>query len=227
MRIFHLSSLHGPFVAQELVYPLRSSDHISAFPFTQVDLYELQQPALCLIDTNTELYIWQGWNDLSDDELDLQLYSANLQAGSPRDLRFAAERRCAFRTAVEYCKTKTGSATIDLPSSIVYAGLEPIDFINLFPKWTIHMKARQQNQLEGKKLDQKDLVSDILTNLCREQYTIEELRARPLPEGVDPSKIEFYLSDDDFQKELHMTKDEFYALPYWKQTNIKKPLGFF
>lgn len=106
MRIFHLSSLHGPFVAQELVYLLRSSDHISPFPFTQADLYELPQPALCLIDASTELFIWQGWSDLSDDELDLQLYQANLQAGNPKDLRFAAERRCAFRTAVEYCKGK-------------------------------------------------------------------------------------------------------------------------
>ncbi|CAF3541406.1 unnamed protein product [Adineta steineri] len=227
MRIFHLSSLHGPFVAQELLYPLRSPKHISAFPFTQSDLYDLQQPALCLIDADTELYIWQGWNDLSDDEIDIQLNNANMQAGGPRDIRFSAERRCAFRTAVEYCKTKTGSSTVDLPCSIVYAGLEPIDFINLFPKWTINMKAKQQNQLEGKNLNQKDSVPDMLKDLCREQYTVEELRARPLPEGVDPSKIEFYLSDDDFQKEFHMTKDEYYALPYWKQTNIKKPLGFF
>ena len=63
--------------------------------------------------------------------------------------------------------------------------------------------------------------------------------------GVDPSKIESYLSDEDFevrssidlvpsldafsflQREFHMTKDDFYALPYWKQTNVKKPLGFF
>ena len=104
MRIFHLSSLHGPFVAQELVYLLRSPDHISAFPFTQADLYDLPQPALCLIDAETELYIWQGWNDLTDDELDLQLSNANAQAGSPRDMRFTAERRCAFLTAVEYCK---------------------------------------------------------------------------------------------------------------------------
>jgi supervillin len=147
MRIFHLSSLHGPFVAQELVYLLRSPDHISAFPFTQADLYELPQPALCLIDAQTETYIWQGWNDAPDDELDLQLYNANLQAGSPRDIRFTAERRCTFLTAVEYCKAKASSSTIDLPCSIVYAGLEPIDFINLFPKWTIHTKARQQNQL--------------------------------------------------------------------------------
>ncbi|CAF4898151.1 unnamed protein product [Rotaria socialis] len=154
------------------------------------------------------IYIWQGWNDLSDDELDLQLYNANIQAGSPRDICFTAKRRCAFLTAIEYCKAKTGSATVDLPCSIVYAGVEPI--------------VRQQNQLEGKKLDQKDSVIDMLIHLCPEQYTIEELRAR-----VNTSKIEFYLSDDDFQKEFRMTKDEFYALPYWKQTIIKKSLGFF
>ncbi|CAF0986323.1 unnamed protein product [Rotaria sp. Silwood1] len=227
MRIFHLSSLHGPFVAQELLYPLRSPDHISPFPFTQSDLYELHQPALCLIDTDTELYIWQGWHDQSDDELGLQLFNANLLARGPRDIRFTTERRCAFRTAVDYYKTKTGSSTIDISCSIVYAGLEPIDFINLFPKWTVNMKARQQNQLDGKQLNQKDSIIDVLNELCREQYTIEELRARPLPEGVDPSKIESYLSDADFHKEFRMTKNEFYALPYWKQTNIKKPLGFF
>lgn len=109
MRMFHLSSLHGPFVAQELLYLLRSPDHISAFPFTQADLYDLPQPALCLIDAETELYIWQGWNDLTDDELDLQLSNANAQAGSPRDMRFTAERRCAFLTAVEYCKGRINS----------------------------------------------------------------------------------------------------------------------
>ena len=106
MRIFHLSSLHGPFVAQELLYPLRSPNHIAQFPFTQADLYELHQPALCLIDANDVLYIWQGWTDLTDDEIDIQLNNANLQAGSPRDIRFSAERRCAFRTAMDYSKGK-------------------------------------------------------------------------------------------------------------------------
>ncbi|CAF1347565.1 unnamed protein product [Rotaria magnacalcarata] len=227
MRIFHLSSLHGPFVAQELLYPLRSPDHISPFPFTQADLYELHQPALCLIDAGTRLYIWQGWVDQSDDELGLQLFNANLLAHGPRDIRFTTERRCALRTAVDYYKTKTGSSNVDIPCLIVYAGLEPIEFINLFPKWTVNVKARQQNQLEGRKLNQRDSVIDVLNQLCREQYSIEELQARPLPEGVDPSKIESYLSNEDFQKEFRMTKDDFYALPYWKQTNIKKPLGFF
>ena len=103
MRIFHLSSLHGPFIAQELLSPLRCPDRIGSFPFTQSDLYELHQPALCLIDAQTELYIWQGWNDAFDDELGVQLSNANLLAGGPRDIRFTAERRCALRTIIEYC----------------------------------------------------------------------------------------------------------------------------
>lgn len=69
---------------------------------------------------------------------------------------------------------------------------------------------------------QKDSVIEVLNQLCRERYTVDELRARPLPEGllssvdkeiyednfifflfsgVDPSRIESYLSDDDFQVE--------------------------
>ena len=33
----------------------------------------------------------------------------------------------------------------------------------------------------------------------REYFSIEELRQRPLPEGVNPSKLDSYLSDEDFQ----------------------------
>ena len=50
----------------------------------------------------------------------------------------------------------------------------------------------------------------MLNQLCREQYTIDELRTRPLPEGVDPSKIESYLSDADFQVNFLFTKTLFY-----------------
>lgn len=35
--------------------------------------------------------------------------------------------------------------------------------------------------------------------LLRDRYSLAELRARPLPEGVDPLKIEMYLSDEEFQ----------------------------
>lgn len=162
IRLFHLTSLHGPFVAQEMISRLRSS----AFPYFQSDLYELHQPALCLIDSDDEIFIWQGWTDHSDEDLGIELSNANLIVSGPTDLRFTAERRCALQTALDYRRgkktkrrrkskrnldfsfsVKFGSNAEKILCSIVYAGLEPIEFVNLFPKWFVHSKARQENQL--------------------------------------------------------------------------------
>ena len=33
----------------------------------------------------------------------------------------------------------------------------------------------------------------------RTEYTLEELKQKPPPEGVDPSRLEAYLNADDFQ----------------------------
>ncbi|KAG8443520.1 hypothetical protein GDO86_012065 [Hymenochirus boettgeri] len=48
-----------------------------------------------------------------------------------------------------------------------------------------------------------------------------------LPDGVDPTKKEFYLSDADFAAILGMPKAQFYQLPKWKQQNLKKQHGLF
>ena len=34
--------------------------------------------------------------------------------------------------------------------------------------------------------------------LSRDNYSWDELQQRPLPDGVDPSRLEKYLNDDDF-----------------------------
>lgn len=62
-------------------------------------------------------------------------------------------------------------------------------------------------QVEGAR-NKVILVKDALSKLSRQQYTIEELTSKPLPEGVDPLHLESYLSDKDFQvttppKDLH------------------------
>ena len=36
-------------------------------------------------------------------------------------------------------------------------------------------------------------------SILRDRYTLEELKKRPLPEGVDPQNLENYLSADDMQ----------------------------
>ncbi|XP_044526108.1 villin-like protein isoform X2 [Gracilinanus agilis] len=48
-----------------------------------------------------------------------------------------------------------------------------------------------------------------------------------LPDGVDPSKKEHYLSDSDFLDIFGKSKDEFYQMAKWKQQNEKKQHGLF
>uniref|UniRef100_A0A8C8SR12 Villin like n=1 Tax=Pelusios castaneus TaxID=367368 RepID=A0A8C8SR12_9SAUR len=48
-----------------------------------------------------------------------------------------------------------------------------------------------------------------------------------LPDGVDPTKKEYYLSDADFQDIFGRSKDDFYQMPRWKQQNEKKQYGLF
>ena len=43
------------------------------------------------------------------------------------------------------------------------------------------------------------LVEDVLARLCKTAYPLADLLARPLPEGVDPLRLEVYLSDEDFE----------------------------
>lgn len=43
------------------------------------------------------------------------------------------------------------------------------------------------------------LVKEALSKLSKQQYSIEELTRKPLPEGVDPLRLEDYLSDQDFK----------------------------
>ena len=258
MRIFHLSSLHGPFVAQELLYPLRSSEHVSPFPFTQSDLYELHQPALCLIDAHSELYIWQGWNDLSDDELGVQLSNANLLAAGPKDIRFTTERRCALRTAIDYYHGKPQPPLIETDlrknecffpvqrkqvrrrwmcraqsSTLVWRlSILSICFLNGLCiakldsriNWCVTLFLPMQRSIWRVLLFRKENLwtKKILSSMCSINYvenvtasmSFEHVRCLKVDRlcsflfttatnsfilGVDPSRIESYLSNDDFQ----------------------------
>ena len=38
--------------------------------------------------------------------------------------------------------------------------------------------------------------------LGRDNYSWEELKQRPLPDGVDPSRLEKYLSEEDFEVKI-------------------------
>jgi hypothetical protein len=54
-----------------------------------------------------------------------------------------------------------------------------------------------------------------------EYYTVEQLRKQSIP-GLDYKNREKYLSPEDFQAVLGVTKAEFETFPKWKQTNLKR-----
>ena len=143
-RLYHMFTTYGKFEAKEVLNPLRS-EHTCAFPFCQFNLYDEKQPSLFLLDANEEVYVWQGWLDntpLPAD--DRELMTNDMNATVSTKLRFNESRKCAFETAINYWNSKYSNMK-PFKGFIVYAGLEPIEFINLFPYWEINETARMCN----------------------------------------------------------------------------------
>lgn len=63
--------------------------------------------------------------------------------------------------------------------------------------------------------------------LSQSEYPLAVLLERPLPEGVDPTKLENYLSDAEFEMALGVSQSDFDLMPQWKQTNLKRERGLF
>jgi supervillin len=59
------------------------------------------------------------------------------------------------------------------------------------------------------------------------KFSVESLRARPVPNGVDPVRLETYLTDNDFEAVFGMSREAFYRLPGWKQTQAKQVAGLY
>lgn len=213
-RLFILSSSSGDFSATEFVYPARAPSAVSSMPFLQEDLYSAPQPALFLVDNHHEVYLWQGWWP-----------AENKITGSAR-IRWASDRKSAMETVLQYCRGKN----LKRPppkSYLIHAGLEPLTFTNMFPSWEHREDIAEITEMDTEVSNQITLVEDVLAKLCKTIYPLADLLARPLPEGVDPLKLEIYLTDEDFEFALDMTRDEFNALPTWKQVNVKKAKGLF
>ena len=70
-------------------------------------------------------------------------------------------------------------------------------------------------------------IEDELLKYERTRFSLDILKERPLPKGVDPARLETYLSDEEFKKVFKMDKELFSKLPAWKQTKNKKEVGLF
>ena len=51
------------------------------------------------------------------------------------------------------------------------------------------------------------------------------LRLKAAPPGLDSTKLEQYLADDEFQAVFGIAKADFYGLPQWVQIKRRKEVG--
>uniref|UniRef100_A0A8C3YIK6 Supervillin n=1 Tax=Catagonus wagneri TaxID=51154 RepID=A0A8C3YIK6_9CETA len=211
-RLFILSSSSGDFSATEFMYPARDPSVVNSMPFLQEDLYSAPQPALFLVDNHHEVYLWQGWWPVE-----------NKITGSAR-IRWASDRKSAMETVLQYCRGKN----LKKPppkSYLIHAGLEPLTFTNMFPSWEHREDIAEITEMDTEVSNQITLVEDVLAKLCKTVYPLADLLARPLPEGVDPLKLEIYLTDEDFEVSAPAGAGGMAAAPRRAGHWLTRPLG--
>jgi hypothetical protein len=158
-----------------------------------------------LLDTYNEVYVWVG-------------------SGSNE-----IEKKKAMESAIEYVKSAQDGRDENTPILRIAAGFEPKMFTAHFHAWDPSKKVNYERQLQAMNLAggaNPVSVKDALAAYDK-KYPLEDLKKRPLPPAVDASKLEYYLSDDDFKKAFNMDREAFSKLQQWKKNDLKKKVGLF
>uniref|UniRef100_A0A4W4FRB9 Villin-1 n=1 Tax=Electrophorus electricus TaxID=8005 RepID=A0A4W4FRB9_ELEEL len=210
-RLFECSNQTGTFVATEISN------------FNQDDLDE---DDVMLLDAWDQIFLWIG-------------KGAN-----------ETEKKEAVTTAQEYLKTHPAGRDSDTPILVVKQSFEPPTFTGWFHAWDPHMwnDGKSYEQLKSELGDATDIIKitvdmakpnsqingkdpvGVMSSSTLPNFPADQLvncQVADLPEGVDPSRREEYLSDKDFSLVLGFSRMDFYSMPLWKQKNLKKEKGLF
>ncbi|XP_067843081.1 villin-1-like [Heptranchias perlo] len=207
-RLFECSNQTGRFIATEIT------------DFSQDDL---DDDDVMLLDTWEQIFLWIG-------------KGAN-----------ETEKEHSIVTAQEYLSTHPSKRDPGTPIVVVKQGFEPPTFTGWFMAWDQHKWTDGRYEEMKMELDDPEVVEELLNDMKNPQtsygyndvllskeslqsYPAEKLLhkvAEELPEGVDPTRKEEYLSEEDFEMIFKTTRMKFNAMPEWKQKNLKKEKGLF
>ncbi|NWS27083.1 VILI protein, partial [Polioptila caerulea] len=207
-RLFECSNKTGTFLATEII------------DFTQEDLEESD---VYLLDTWDQVFLWIG-------------KGAN-----------ESEKEAAAVMAQEYLRSHPSGRDLDTPIIVVKQGFEPPTFTGWFLAWdplnwddkksyeTLRAELGDESslgQLTSMLTSRQEVftASTTLVPTKLETFPLDVLvntSAEDLPRGVDPSRKEDHLSDQDFQAAFGMSRSAFSSLPLWKQQKLKKDKGLF
>jgi len=183
-----------------------ATGNISVEEIVDFDQDDLIQEDVMLLDASHTIFAWFG-------------------AMSNRQ-----EQQECVRIAKEYLESCPNERDGDTPIMLIKQGMEPPNFTGHFGSWDEEKWNVEEIYTEAAKVDTTPVV---VTNGFTMGYShtgsipYSVLTSEELPENVDPSKKEEYLSDSEFQEVMGMDKEEFSLLPGWKKTNLKKSKSLF
>ncbi|GCC36965.1 hypothetical protein chiPu_0015465 [Chiloscyllium punctatum] len=207
-RLFECSNQTGRFIATEIT------------DFTQDDL---DDDDVMLLDTWEQIFLWIG-------------NGANEK-----------EKEDSIVTAQEYLNTHPTKRDSSTPIVIVKQGFEPPTFTGWFMAWDQYLWNDGKYEDLKVEFDNSQVVDELIKDMKSVQisvnynnessvrgpvqtYPAEQLINKlpeELPPGVDSTRKEEYLSNEDFLIVFNMSRIKFDAMPEWKQRNLKKEKGLF
>jgi len=196
-RLFQCSNVTGNLEVEEI------------FNYSQEDLISED---VMILDTWNEIYVWVGSHVNPE------------------------EKKLSLDTAIKYLASVAGTSGRNpdhTPILTIKQGFEPPLFTSNFiwdsDKAHAGINNYEQMKKELEAAGSSALVSDASKELAKfnKTYEYEVLLRRPLPEGVDPSRLENHLDEKDFKKAFGCTHDEYLALPKWKREARKKESKLF
>uniref|UniRef100_A0A183C716 HP domain-containing protein n=1 Tax=Globodera pallida TaxID=36090 RepID=A0A183C716_GLOPA len=111
---------------------------------------------------------------------------------------------------------------LDASAHLIYGGSEPDEFKALFVEWEGIGIGIEENS-NGRRTEQLKVVMAERLKL----RSVDELRRKDLSPGCDTKHLEEYLSEDDFGRVFGVSREQFEALPRWRQLTLKKKVGLF
>eukprot|EP01094_Clydonella_sp_ATCC50884_P020944 TRINITY_DN447_c0_g1_i7.p1 TRINITY_DN447_c0_g1~~TRINITY_DN447_c0_g1_i7.p1 ORF type:complete len:1014 (-),score=268.30 TRINITY_DN447_c0_g1_i7:199-3240(-) len=154
---------------------------------------------ISILDAFSAIYVWIGKN-------------------APQ-----AEKKMAVAVVQEYIQKSPFGHDVHVPVWVVNSYTEPEEFTVHFPGWSEKLFPKA---MQGKRSSVTPF-EELASSFSTKTFSYAELKQDPLPSGVDPTKLETYLSDGEFEEVFAMSKAEFRKLPVWKVEKMKQSVGLF